>query len=124
MVSNVLLCFFRIFVTSLDQASNLTNERRVKLHLDAMAMIQLLEQDPYINKHFHEMRVQKSSRKNDTVVEHLNTAISFDQNSLEGRYAKASKKITVGEEILVEKPYVSVLLEKYSQTHCQHCFQR
>lgn len=95
-----------------------------------MAMLRMLEQDPKIVK----MLKQKSKDINLTFPfsggcdekqkEHRSTAIEFDENRLEGRFARSSQSIKVGEEILVEKPYAAILLQKYSQTHCQHCFQR
>lgn len=54
----------------------------------------------------------------------LNDAVGFGYNSTEGRYAKANANIKVGDAILVERPHCAVLLEKYSKSHCQHCFLR
>lgn len=54
----------------------------------------------------------------------LNKSVEFDYNPNEGRFAKASNDIKIGEEILVENPHCVMLLEKFSKTHCQHCFKR
>lgn len=54
----------------------------------------------------------------------LNDNVTFDYNEIEGRFAKAKNNIKVGENLLIEKPHCVMLLQKYSRTHCQHCFIR
>lgn len=54
----------------------------------------------------------------------LNADVDFAETPSEGRYAVAKADIAIGEKVLVEHPHCAVLLEKYSQSHCQHCFQR
>jgi len=56
--------------------------------------------------------------------EFYSAAIRFDQNREEGRFVRAARDVKVGEEILVEKPFVAVLLEKFSKTLCEYCFVR
>lgn len=58
------------------------------------------------------------------IADFVSKSIEFDHNSMEGRFAKANQEINVGEAIMVEKPHVAMLLEKFSKSHCQHCFKR
>lgn len=99
------------------------------MNLDAMAMLRVLEQDQQIMKLMQKykdvpLNFPFNGGCDDKQTEQLSPAIVFDENRIEGRFARSSQTIKVGEEILVEKPYAAVLLQKYSQTHCQHCFQR
>lgn len=41
-----------------------------------------------------------------------------------GNYVKAKTNIKTGDVLLVEKPIVSSLLDKFFGTHCLHCKQR
>lgn len=103
------------------------SDRRSKLSLDAMTMIKMLERDPLTAK--QAAKQQKFGEAKLTMAipdekEFLSDNVRFDQNPSEGRFARAATDITVGEEILVEKPFVAVLLEKFSKTHCDNCFIR
>ena len=49
--------------------------------------------------------------------------IRIEQSEITGRYAAAAAQIRVGDVLVVEKPYASVMQpEKYS-SHCHHCFR-
>lgn len=102
--------------------SNLSFERRGKLEKDAQIMIKMLQkQEDQIAK----LKLLNSKNKKDDFSRTgLSKSVDFDFNTNEGRFAKAKKDIKIGEEILVENPHCVMLLEKYSQTHCQHCFKR
>lgn len=69
-------------------------------------------------------KLNLKNKKEDVSKWGLNNSVEFDYNPNEGRFAKAKKDIQIGEEILVENPHCVMLLEKFSQTHCQHCFKR
>ncbi|XP_011192734.2 SET and MYND domain-containing protein 4 [Zeugodacus cucurbitae] len=122
---NTIACFKKC-ITALDDAK-VPSDRRSKLSLDAMTMIKMLERDPQTAK--QAARQQKFGEAKLTMAipdekEFLSDNVRFDQNPSEGRFARAATDITVGEEILVEKPFVAVLLEKFSKTHCDNCFIR
>uniref|UniRef100_A0A1A9WP51 SET domain-containing protein n=1 Tax=Glossina brevipalpis TaxID=37001 RepID=A0A1A9WP51_9MUSC len=123
------ITYFKKFLTSMDDAV-LDSSRRSKMNLDAMTMMKMLEKDPRTAK---QAEFQKKNGLNAESVpslaipdekELLSSAVKFDENSNEGRFAKAAADIKVGEEILVERPFVAALLEKFSKTHCEHCFIR
>lgn len=101
--------------------SNLPFEKRGKLEKDAQIMIKMLQkQEVQIAK------LKKLNSKNNREDERkgLSNSVEFDFNPNEGKFAKAKTDIKIGEEILVEDPHCAVLLEKYSRSHCQHCFKR
>lgn len=68
-------------------------------------------------------RLQKDKR-DEVSRKGLSKSVEFDFSPDEGRFAKAKQDIKIGEEILVEDPHCVMLLEKYSKSHCQHCFRR
>lgn len=114
--------------------ATLPSDRRSKLHLNAMTMIKMLEHDPRTTK--QAARQQKLQKSAPTAAlldqaqtlpeeqEYVSQLVRIDQNAEEGRFARASSDVQVGQELLVERPYVAVLLEKYAQTHCEFCFVR
>lgn len=113
--------FHRDTVTHLDN-SNLSFEKRGKLEKDAQIMIKMLQkQEDQIAK-FKKLNLK--NRKADVSKLGLNNSVEFDYNPNEGRFAKATKDIKIGEEVLVENPHCVFLLEKFSKSHCQHCFKR
>jgi len=81
-------------------------------------MIMLLDKNEKTIKNNNE------KNKSKTLENLLNKNIEFDYNENEGRFVKAKDNIKIGELILIEKPHCSVLLDKYSKTHCQNCFKR
>lgn len=102
--------------------SNLALEKRGKLEKDAQIMIKMLQkQEDQIAK-FKKLNLK--NRRDDVQKFGLNKSVEFDFNPNEGHFAKARKEIKIGEEILVENPHCVMLLEKFSKSHCQHCFKR
>lgn len=100
--------------------SSLPNDKRVKSERDAQIMLNILKV-----KTEQKADDSKLSIKTDIdLPTTLNDAVGFGYNVSEGHYAKANVDIKVGDSILIEKPHCAVLLEKYSKTHCQHCFLR
>lgn len=86
-------------------------------------MIKMLQKQEYQIAKFK--KLMQRNKKGDTPSKcGLNSSVTFDYNPSEGRFARAKKDIKIGEEIVVENPHCSMLLEKYSKTHCQHCFKR
>ncbi|XP_037806669.1 SET and MYND domain-containing protein 4 [Lucilia sericata] len=126
---NTIHCFKK-FITALDDAPSVQSDKRSKMIMDAMTMIKMLERDPRTNK---QIEFQKKKGIAPEIIpslaipdekELLSPSIRFDESRQEGRFARAATDIKVGEEILIEKPFVAVLLEKFSKSHCDHCFIR
>lgn len=51
-------------------------------------------------------------------------AFDLAVSPLKGRYPIASQDVQIGDVLLAEKPYASVLLSTHSDSHCHHCFVR
>lgn len=97
-------------------------EKRGKLEKDAQIMIKMLPPQVDI-----ERKMRKMNGTNDSQMlmdTKLNKAVEFDYTEHEGRFTKANKKIATGEEILAERAVCAVLMERFSKSHCQHCFAR
>ena len=114
----------------MDEA-DLPSDKHAKMQLDAMTMIKMLELDPMTKKQAAVQAKEANVGANVELSlcipdekEFLSTLVRFDKNREEGRFARAAGDIKVGDEILVEKPFVAVLLEKFSKTHCEFCFVR
>lgn len=56
--------------------------------------------------------------------EFIDKRYKFDYNETEGRFAVCTADIPIGELILSETPFCSVVLEEYSHSHCQLCCKR
>jgi len=52
----------------------------------------------------------------------MNEAVTFKYEANRGRFAVASRDITVGEVVAVEKAIVSHMLPEYMGKNCTHCF--
>lgn len=97
-------------------------EKRGKLEKDAQIMIKMLPPQVELEK-----KMMKKNGTNDTKMEtdsKLNKAVEFDYTEREGRFPKANNNIKAGEEILAERAVCAVLMERFSKSHCQHCFAR
>jgi len=114
-------------ITTMDD-STLTSDKRAKLNLDAMTMIKMLQHDPRTAKQEAKQQKQKIALDQAKPVkaedEFVSPLVRIDSNRQEGRFARASADVRAGEELLVERPFVAVLLEKYAKTHCENCFVR
>ncbi|XP_035673672.1 SET and MYND domain-containing protein 4-like [Branchiostoma floridae] len=54
----------------------------------------------------------------------LSTAVEIRQSEQRGRHAVAAQDIRVGDVLIVEKPYGSVVLPEQGDTHCDYCCRR
>ncbi|KAK2723728.1 hypothetical protein QYM36_002165, partial [Artemia franciscana] len=58
-----------------------------------------------------------------SLYESASKSVNIEVSSGEGRYAIASKEISIGEILVVEKPYASVLQPNKYSSHCHNCFK-
>ncbi|XP_068146195.1 SET and MYND domain-containing protein 4 [Drosophila tropicalis] len=118
---------FKKCITAMDD-STLSSDKRAKLNLDAMTMIKMLQHDPRTAKQDAKQKKLATSSVSSTALqqekEFLSDLVRIDQNKQEGRFARAAADVKIGQELLVERPFVAVLLEKYAKTHCEACFMR
>ena len=53
----------------------------------------------------------------------MSDGVTFRYEAGRGRFATATRDITVGEVLTVEKPVVSHMLPEYMGKNCTHCFK-
>lgn len=51
-------------------------------------------------------------------------AVDIATSPVTGRYPVATQDIHVGDIVVIEKPFASVLLQRHLETHCYHCLKR
>lgn len=95
-------------------------DKRGKIEKDAQIMIKLLPKQVEMENKM----ASKNQKANRTSDVKLNDAIKFDYNEQEGRFAKTVRNIGIGESVLVETALCATLNERFSKSHCQHCFTR
>ena len=54
----------------------------------------------------------------------FSSAVEIHHQNDVGRHVIAEKDIKIGEVVLTEKPYASVLLSEHYYNHCYHCYSR
>ena len=55
---------------------------------------------------------------------HLSRAVDVKFSKAEGRYMVAKQKISPGDVLMVDRPYITSLFRPFSQSHCNLCFKR
>uniref|UniRef100_A0A8D8RD30 SET and MYND domain-containing protein 4 n=1 Tax=Cacopsylla melanoneura TaxID=428564 RepID=A0A8D8RD30_9HEMI len=116
---------FKQALTSLDDGK-IPKEKKKQMQLNIQIMIGMLSKnknliDEPLTK--SEQKPLKTFEKNNKEYPVLTSKVTIVQNEKEGRFTRALENIKVGENILVEDPYASVLLEIYAKTHCYHCLK-
>lgn len=97
-------------------------EKRGKLEKDAQIMIKMLPPQVEIERKNRKMNgTSNSQMQMDTK---LNKNVGFDYTEHEGRFTKTTGNVAAGEELLAERAICAVLMERFSKSHCQHCFAR
>jgi SET and MYND domain-containing protein 4 len=119
---------FQEDVQALDD-SNLPHDRRMKLERDAQIMIKMLTKNMQMEEAVRKKQptvapAPKSKPKSPPVEYFFHEALTYDITEAEGRFVTAAQDIKLGAYLVQEKPHVSVLLQSYSQSHCQHCLKR
>lgn len=103
-------------------------DRKQKFEKDAQIMIKMLPPQIEALRKAEQKRgggsVKPTPKSLTTKSVDLSGSVGFEYNDEEGRFAVAKSDIQVGEKLLAEEPHCVMLLEKYSKSHCQHCFKR
>ncbi|XP_055597177.1 SET and MYND domain-containing protein 4 [Uranotaenia lowii] len=117
--------YFKKSLPALDDCK-LPLERRQKLERDAQIMINLLTKNIETEKKLTKSkRSAPSAPSKSSIPDHyVDKGLYFDYTEEEGRFAKTNTDLTPNTIILLEKPYVSALLQEYSLSNCCHCFKR
>ncbi|XP_059610965.1 SET and MYND domain-containing protein 4 [Phlebotomus argentipes] len=109
---------FKKTITALDDAK-LPEDKHAKMERDAQIMVKMLTKT--IEKCGQKKSKQKVKKED---VSQTHPSLAYDFSESEGRFAKASADINVGETIVAELPHCSALLERSAKSHCHHCFMR
>lgn len=118
-------------ISALDEANNLNKDKRQKMRTDAKLMLEVLNKglvlagnpkDPEPLKKVPPK--PKLPGKHNSQYPAASEAIQINCDNIRGRYATATRDITAGEVLLVEKPHSGVLLGEYCKTHCHNCFKK
>lgn len=91
---------------------------------DAQIMIKMLPLQVEHEKKLKQTNVEMEKNAKLMANTWLHKAVEFDYNDKEGRFTKASQKLNVAEEVLVENAICATLFEKFAKSHCQYCFAR
>nr|XP_050866692.1 SET and MYND domain-containing protein 4-like [Vespula vulgaris] len=128
--------YFRVALKSLDRAK-ITIERKNKLETDIRVMLTLMEKGERFN-----VKATKLSRivKNPTnattsfmpKIEEPNPLYPACSKAIEirdeggdiGRHGIATRNISPGEFLIIERPHCALLLAEYRLTHCHLCFSK
>ena len=79
------------------------------------------QNDPILNDDAHIPQTAYGSNKQ---LVYAGNCVEVKFNSDVGRYVVATKPLPEGSIIIVEKPYASVLLPRWYETNCHHCYDR
>jgi len=111
-----------------DKATKLTKEKKQQVQKDIIQALQFYKAAPAaLTKNQDvdmkgKVAVPEISSPN-PLYPVMSDAVTFKYAENRGRYAVASKDITVGDVVAVEKPVVSHILPEYMGKNCSHCFK-
>lgn len=121
------LLAFRATLTALDSAK-IPKERKQKWQMDVQVMLCMLGQHKDIaNEPLNDMGripLPPLSGGCNPLYQSASSAIQILQSPEMGRFAEAAQYITVGDILVTEQAFCSVLLSEYTGSHCFHCFKR
>ncbi|XP_028033447.1 SET and MYND domain-containing protein 4 isoform X1 [Bombyx mandarina] len=120
---------FQDTISALDEATKLEKEKRTKMRTDAKIMLEILNKglvlagNPSDPEPLNKIPPKpKLAGKHNSKFPAASEAITIDTDDVKGRYATATRDISAGEVLLIEKAHSGVLLAEFSKTHCQNCF--
>lgn len=113
----------------MDEANNLNKEKRQKIRTDAKLMLEVLNKGLVLAGNPKDPEPLKKTPPKPKLPGMLNSqypaasdAIQIEYDKDKGRFATATRDLTAGEVLLIEKPHSGVLLGEYCKTHCHNCF--
>ena len=98
-----------------DEISNI-NEEVIKGFEDKLSNLEKNSVEVNIEENLNDLSINNDKHKNKTY--------GIDYSDDCGNYVKSMKSIEIGDQILVEAPYASVLLKEYIATNCYNCMKR
>ncbi|CAH2100286.1 unnamed protein product [Euphydryas editha] len=120
---------FQDTISALDEANNLNKEKRQKMRTDAKLMLEVLNKGLVLAGNPKDPEPLKKTPpkpklpgKHNSQYPAASDAIQIEYDNNKGRFAIATRDLSAGEVLLVEKPHSGVLLGEYCKTHCHNCF--
>jgi len=112
----------------LDKAKKLSDDKKAKTQREILQALNFFKNAPPSLRNEEPLDIHPKPelpdipRKNE-LYPVMSDAITFKYEEARGRFAIASRDITVGEVITVEKAIVSHMLPEYMGKNCTHCFK-
>jgi len=112
----------------LDKAKKLDKDKKLQVQKDIMQALNFFKNAPTSMKNEPELDVHPKPDvptipKTNPLYPVMSDAVNFKYEEDRGRFAVASRDITVGEVVTVEKAVVSHMLPEYMGRNCTHCFK-
>uniref|UniRef100_A0A1B6CWC9 MYND-type domain-containing protein n=1 Tax=Clastoptera arizonana TaxID=38151 RepID=A0A1B6CWC9_9HEMI len=118
---------FRETLTALD-VSKLPIEKRQKQQKDVQIMIAMLDKNKSLSNaplpKDPSVEIPALTDGHNSYYHSASSIVNVKETPEFGRYAVAGRNIKVGEVLLTEKPYCSMLLAEFTKTNCFNCFKR
>jgi len=113
----------------LDKAKKLTDEKKQSVQREVQQFIAFMKAAPTeLTKNDPNIEIHPSPELPDLPTKNslypvMSDAVTFKYEDARGRFAVASRDITVGDVLTVEKAIVSHMLPEYMGKNCSHCFK-
>ena len=119
---------YKLALKYVDKATKLSKDRKTQVQREIMHALAFYKSAPaHLTKNQDvEMEVKAEVPdipNRNKLYPVMSDAVTFKYEEGRGRYAVASKDITVGEVVTVEKAIVSHMLPEYMGKNCSHCFK-
>jgi len=120
---------YKLALKYLDKATKLSADKKQKTQKELLqalnffknAPAKLLQNDPDVD--LHPTPELPDIPKQNELYPVMSDAVTFKYEEARGRFAVASRDITVGDVLTVEKAIVSHMLPEYMGKNCTHCFK-
>ena len=119
---------YKLALKYVDKATKLSKDRKTQVQREIIHALSFYKSAPaHLTKNQDvEMEVKADVPdipNRNKLYPVMSDAVNFKYEEGRGRYAVASKDITVGEVVTVEKAIVSHMLPEYMGKNCSHCFK-
>ena len=88
---------------------------------------QVMQEDLTSNNEYFppgELELPQLTHKENSKFTSASCAVDIAISPVVGRHPVANQDINVGDILVIEKPFASVLLPRHLETHCYHCLKR
>jgi len=113
----------------LDKAKKISEEKKKQMQREISSFMQFFKGAPAeLTRNNNTIQIHPKAElppvpKKNPLYPAMSDAVTFKYEEDRGRFAIASRDITVGDVLTVEKPIVSHILPEYMGKNCNHCFK-